>query len=147
MSCDCNKSMTAGVIGTLGGQLVRGFSAYEIAVKNGFKGSEEDWLDTLKGGPAGRITSLTDTKLAAGNIIEAVGNATYYEDVSAFAAYGITESGWYVFARIKAPGKTKVTSETTVEGAAGYIATVGEDHIDVAVRFEVAALSQLVVVN
>ena len=147
MSCGCNNNMTAGVIGTLGGQLVRGFSAYEIAVLNGFKGSEEEWLDTLQGGPAGRITSLTDTKLAAGNIIEAVGNATYYEDVSAFAAYGITESGWYVFARIKAPGKTKVTAETTVEGAAGYIATVGEDHIDVAVQFEVAALSQLVVVN
>lgn len=147
MSCNCGKDVKNGVIGTLGGQLVRGFSAYDIAVLNGFKGSEEDWLDTLKGGPAGRITSLTDTKLAAGNIIEAVGNATYYEDVSAFAAYGITESGWYVFARIKAPGKTKVTAETTVEGAAGYIATVGEDHIDVAVRFEVAALSQLVVVN
>lgn len=147
MSCNCGKDVKNGVIGTLGGQLIRGFSAYEIAVLNGFKGSEEDWLDTLKGGPAGRITSLTDTKLAAGNIIEAVGNATYYEDVSAFAAYGITESGWYVFARIKAPGKTKVTAETTVEGAAGYIATVGEDHIDVAVRFEVAALSQLVVVN
>ena len=147
MSCSCNNNMTAGVIGTLGGQLVRGFSAYEIAVLNGFNGTEEEWLDTLKGGPAGRITSLTDTKLAAGNIIEAVGNATYYEDVSAFETYGITESGWYVFARIKAPGKIKVSADTTVEGAAGYIATVGEDHIDVAVRFEVAALSQLVVVN
>lgn len=147
MSCGCNNNMTAGVIGTLGGQLVRGFSAYEIAVLNGFKGTEEEWLDSLNGGTASRITSLTDTKLAAGNIIEAVGNAAYYEDVSAFEAYGITESGWYVFARIKAPGKTKVTTETTVEGAAGYIATVGEDHIDVAVRFEVAALSQLVVVN
>lgn len=114
MSCGCNNNMTAGVIGTLGGQLVRGFSAYEIAVLNGFKGSEEDWLDSLKGGTASRITSLTDTKLAAGNIIEAVGNAVYYEDVSAFEAYGITESGWYVFARIKAPGKTKVTAETMV---------------------------------
>ena len=101
------------------------------------------WAEEL----TSRITSLTDTKLAAGNIIEAVGTAAYYEDVSAFEAYGITESGWYVFARIKAPSKTKVTAETTVEGAAGYIATVGEDHIDVAVRFEVAALSQLVVVN
>lgn len=86
MSCNCGKDVRNGVIGTLGGQLVRGFSAYEIAVLNGFKGTEEDWLATLKDGTAGRITSLTDTKLAAGNIIEAVGNATYYEDVSAFAA-------------------------------------------------------------
>lgn len=147
MNCGCNNNMTAGVIGTLGGQLVRGFSAYEIAVLNGFKGTEEDWLATLKDGTAGRITSLTDTKLAAGNIIEAIGTAAYYENLSGFEAYGITESGWYVFARIKAPGKIKVSANTTVEGAAGYIATVGEDHIDVAVRFEVAALSQLVVVN
>lgn len=50
MSCGCNNNMTAGVVGTLGGQLVRGFSAYEIAVLNGFKGTEEEWLATLKDG-------------------------------------------------------------------------------------------------
>lgn len=26
-----------------------GLSAYEIAVKNGFKGTEEEWLDSLQG--------------------------------------------------------------------------------------------------
>ena len=26
-----------------------GLSAYEIAVKNGFEGSESEWLDSLKG--------------------------------------------------------------------------------------------------
>ena len=26
-----------------------GLSAYEIAVKNGFEGSEQEWLDSLKG--------------------------------------------------------------------------------------------------
>lgn len=29
---------------------IKGASAYEIAVKNGFKGTEEEWLESLKGG-------------------------------------------------------------------------------------------------
>ncbi len=32
---------------------IRGESAYEIAVKKGFQGTEEEWLDSLRGGPAG----------------------------------------------------------------------------------------------
>lgn len=36
-------------------ELVQGDSAYEVAVKNGFVGTEEEWLESLKGetGPAG----------------------------------------------------------------------------------------------
>ena len=49
MSCDCNKNIKAGVIGTLGANMVRGFSAYEIAVKNGFTGTEEEWLASIRG--------------------------------------------------------------------------------------------------
>ena len=145
MSCDCNKNIKAGVIGTLGANMVRGFSAYEIAVKNGYKGTEAEWLASLKGEElASRVSSLTDTKFATRNVIEVPGVAAYYDDLTEFAGYGITEPGWYVFARIKAPGGSKVTSAATVEGAAGYIATAGEDHIDVAVKFKVAAMSQLV---
>lgn len=51
MTCNCNKNVTAGVIGTLGGQLVRGFSAYELAVQNGYQGTEAEWLESLKGEP------------------------------------------------------------------------------------------------
>ncbi len=29
---------------------LQGKSAYEVAVDNGFKGTEEDWLESLKGG-------------------------------------------------------------------------------------------------
>lgn len=46
-----------------------GLSAYEIAVKNGFVGSEQDWLDSIKGeqgdiGPAGQtgMTGMTGEK-------------------------------------------------------------------------------------
>lgn len=35
--------------GTLAGALVRGFSAYQIAVLKGFVGTEEEWLASLKG--------------------------------------------------------------------------------------------------
>ena len=91
------------------------------------------------------VTSLDSTELA-GHVIEAVGIPAYVSDVSGYSDYGITETGWYVFARITGNGE-KVGSGTTVTGAAGYIATVGSDHIDVAVRFEVAAESKAVTVH
>lgn len=34
----------------------RGYSAYEIAVQNGFKGTEADWLASLKGRDGGVAT-------------------------------------------------------------------------------------------
>ena len=48
--------------GDLGGGGTAGKSAYEIAVDNGFTGTEEEWLESLKGeqGEAGRsITGIT----------------------------------------------------------------------------------------
>ena len=48
--------------GDLGGGGTAGKSAYEIAVDNGFTGTEEEWLESLKGeqGEAGRsITAIT----------------------------------------------------------------------------------------
>ena len=35
--------------GNLSNEVLRGFSAYEVAVQFGFKGSEEEWLESLKG--------------------------------------------------------------------------------------------------
>ena len=35
--------------GTLAGPLVRGFSAYDIAVMEGYVGTQEEWLETLRG--------------------------------------------------------------------------------------------------
>ena len=91
--------------------------------------------------PLSRVTSLDETALAPGNAIEAVGIPVYVQDVSQYAAYGITATGWYVFARIAAPAGEAVTAGTTIIGAAGYIATVGGDHIDLAVRFDTTAQS------
>ena len=91
--------------------------------------------------PLSRVTSLDNTALAPGNAIEAVGIPVYVQDVSPYAAYGITATGWYVFARVAAPAGEAVTAGTTVTGAAGYIATAGGDHIDLAVRFDTTAQS------
>ena len=94
--------------------------------------------------PGSRVTSLTQTPLASVSVIESVGIPVYVRDVSQYSAYGITETGWYTFARIAAKDGIIVTSETTVTGADGNIVTAGADHVDVAVRFEVAAASKTV---
>lgn len=95
-----------------------------------------------------RVISLTEGKeLAAGSVVEAVGIPEYVDDVTQYAEYGITDTGWYVFARILAENGVQVTEQTAVTGAAGYIAQAGNDHVDVAVRFDVAAQSQTVTVD
>ena len=40
-------SETASTINTDICHILRGYSAYEIAVQNGFTGTEEEWLDSL----------------------------------------------------------------------------------------------------
>lgn len=94
-----------------------------------------------------KVTSLTDAEIALGTIVETIGTPVYVEDVSEYADYGITEPGWYAICRVTAAGGTKVTGALSVEGAAGYVATIGEDHVDIAVLFGVAAESQKVVIN
>ena len=42
-----------GPAGEQGPQGEQGPSAYEVAVENGFEGTEEQWLESLKGGPQG----------------------------------------------------------------------------------------------
>ena len=95
-----------------------------------------------------RVLSLTEGReLASGSVVEAVGIPVYVDDVTQYSEYGITDAGWYVFARILADNGTLVTDQTSVTGAAGYIAEAGDDHVDVAVRFDVAAQSQKVTVD
>ena len=95
----------------------------------------------------GRVSSLTDTGLFSESVIEAAGIPVYVEDISDYYAYGIEDTGWYVFCRIKTKDGEPVTNEISIEGDDGHIAVIGEDHIDVAVRFEVAAISKKVIVD
>ena len=94
-----------------------------------------------------RVISLTETQLASGSVIEAVGIPTYVSDVTQYAAYGISETGWYIFARVITKSGEAIEAGVTVEGADGSIITAGEDHIDIAVRFEVASMSRPVTIN
>ncbi len=94
-----------------------------------------------------RVISLTETQLASGSVIEAVGVPAYVGDVTQYAAYGITETGWYIFARVLTKDGEAIEAGVTVDGADGAIITAGEDHVDIAVRFEVASMSKAVTIN
>lgn len=93
-----------------------------------------------------RVSALADSVLAIGTVIETVGIPVYVdaEKLPEYEAWGLTATGWYIFARIKAPDGERVTAETTVTGAAGYILSAPRNCVDVAVRFEVAALCKQV---
>lgn len=94
-------------------------------------------------GLSARVTSLDETQLTVvGSVVEAHGAPTYVSDVGDYESYGITETGWYVFARVAAP---EGCAFDAVDGADGSVA--GTDHVDVAVRFDAAALSRLVTIG
>ena len=97
--------------------------------------------------PLTRVISLDATELACGTPIESVGTPVYVDDVTDYPTYNLTDTGWYLFARISAKAGVTVTAQTTVTGAAGSVITAGADHVDVAVRFEVAAISKKVTVT
>ena len=97
--------------------------------------------------PAGRVATLNQTPLESGNTVDASGIPVYVSDPAVYSAYGITATGWYVFARISAPDGVTAGAMTAVTGAAGAIITPGAGYVDVAVRFEVAAVSATVTVT
>lgn len=45
----------------------RGYSAYEVAVNNGFQGTEAEWLASLKGND-GKTTSVNGVEQVDGNV-------------------------------------------------------------------------------
>ena len=64
------KAIDDGLIGGGGGSGTAGKSAYEIAVDNGFVGTEDQWLDSLKGERGEKGTSISSiTKDSDDNII------------------------------------------------------------------------------
>ena len=91
------------------------------------------------------VTGLSN----ADQVIDIPGIPHYIEadELSDYSSYSLTETGWYVFASISSDGNGVVSESLTVTGAAGYVAHTGDSHIDVAVRFETAAVSQTVVVD
>ncbi len=123
---------------------------HDIMVATGGEGSGSSSIDTSTLttllAPM-RVSSLEPSKLLSSNIIEAIGTPTYVEDITQYSAYGIIDTGWYVFSRISAPESTTVSASTTITGADGYILTTGANYIDIAIRFDVAATSKTVTIN
>lgn len=93
-----------------------------------------------------RVSSLNSTVLASESI-EAVGIPVYVSDVADYPDFNLTETGWYIFARIKTKDGKNVPSGVVITGADGYIANTANDYVDVAVRFDVAALSKVVFID
>ena len=99
--------------------------------------------EALEGRRQNRVFPLNGSNVEINNVVVATGTPEYVDDVTDYASYGLTETGWYVFARIFA----KEGGFVSVEGAAGYIASAGGDHVDVAVKFEVAATSKIIEID
>ena len=93
-----------------------------------------------------RVTSLNGTKLT-GTTVEAIGIPVYVSNPAEYSEYTITETGWYIFARIHAPDGVTMWEYGSVADADGAIITIGGDHVDVAIRFTVAATSRTIGVS
>lgn len=119
-----------------------------LAAADAAKGEVDAWEEAASGWTAGaRVESLDSTELeVTGSAVEALGTPAYVADPAELADYGVTEPGWYVLARVAAPDGAAVTEGTTVTGAAGSVAEPGADHVDVAVRFDVAAMAAAVAI-
>ena len=91
----------------------RGLSAYEIAVENGFKGTEVEWLASLKGEPgkAGDTITVNRKRAVDGNISV---NAT---DINRRA--GESESVADVIDRIEKAQTTGLTADDIVNDLTG----------------------------
>lgn len=91
----------------------RGLSAYEIAVQNGFKGTEVEWLASLKGEPgkAGDTITVNRKRAVDGNISV---NAT---DINRRA--GESESVADVIDRIEKAQTTGLTADDIVNDLTG----------------------------
>lgn len=76
--CDNSFDMSMGQTTTLKGK--DGLSAYQIAQQQGFEGTEQEWLDSLKGEAyddtelSSRVTELENTIGTLNNSLEAVLN-------------------------------------------------------------------------
>ena len=67
-------------------EVVRGYSAYQVAVMNGFEGTEAEWLESLKGTPGS-----TEKKEIVKEVLEAIPKVTAI-DFSNFANGSFTET-------------------------------------------------------
>lgn len=83
--------------GTLSGlEMIQGYSAYEVAVINGFEGTQEEWLESLKCGAQEAADNANAAADRANTSAENADNATVAANTAAenatFAAFNATDS-------------------------------------------------------
>ena len=91
----------------MAGQGKNGASAYEIAVKNGFQGSEDAWLDSLKGDPY-TLTEDDKAQIVA-QVIETLGGEPifgYVDEENNIIVQGNLADGTYTVKYEMADGST-----------------------------------------
>jgi len=161
-------SVAAVILFFPGCDLIRGKSNYEIAVENGFEGTEREWLETLKGekgdeGQAGESGTVWHTGTAAPeNTLGADGD--FYLNTDNFELYKKESGEWGLIGSFKNDGKTcnhafglpKVIGESedckywivkescTVDGCGYYITRpLSKDNTDPSVVFEAESYEAL----
>jgi hypothetical protein len=116
-----------GVDGTDG---TDGASAYQIAVANGFTGTEQEWLDSLEGAPGARGRSVLNGTAAPDAATGEPGD--FYIDTTADAYYGpkTNEGAWPGPTPLVGPQGERGTGISTGSGAPAGTALVGDLYID-----------------
>ena len=92
-----------------------GKSAYEIAVANGFNGTEKEWLDSLKGEPGDKGDAYVMTEENEAGIFDYIDEKTasgakplYYHDIELQKSTGDYP---YIHLKVLSPRSTPITHE------------------------------------
>lgn len=103
-----------------GGAGQDGYSAYEIAQKNGFKGTEREWLASLKGqkGDKGDSGNGAASKVTAGRNVEVSDNADGTQSVALTDNVELSDQG-----SVKVGATTVSNSGVTVKGGPSLTAS------------------------
>lgn len=122
-----------GIQGIQGEQGIQGFSAYEIAVQNGFTGTAEEWLASLKGpkGDTGGVNSI-DGKQGDLKMEELLPQEQYYKEIIA-AEKNIITLPWYYkvganMLRVVHNGQ-ELEEASTFEGLDGYWLEISAENV------------------
>lgn len=130
-------------------EVIKQLPAGGVPTKDEMNAAVQELRDNISKQHARRVTSLNSASIVSGGVVDAVGIPEYVDDdeLATYSAYGLTQTGWYTFARVEAPDGVKVGSGFAVSGAHVKNAATGNSYVDIAVRFGAAPLSQKVTIR
>lgn len=108
----------------------RGYSAYQIAVQQGFVGSEAEWLESLNGAQGEGLVLVAGENLSAGRaVVKLDGLAYYYQPSEATHAgkvVGITRTSGSLGASVTISSSGRIT-DASFAGLENQVLWVGAD--------------------